>query len=496
MSSGEDEQKPSILLLSGYHSDSQKAWAESLKTGLPEFTWKVLSLAPRYFSFRLRGAALSWRTELGELFSRNESAPSVIISTSSVDVSSIRAVHPELRVVPVIQYVHENQFTYPARDVRLSQSHAVRQGQPGSAEAGALSPEPAHGQEGPQAVEKLRRDAQASQLYSLLSADRILFNSAWNRDSCMEGIQRFLAALPEKTDREICTDLKRKSKVIPVTVEFPPPDSGLGLSPPDQVPGGRAEASDQLHGSRAEASDQVHGGRAAPAAAPAGGTHIHIVWPHRWEYDKNPSLLLDICRELERRVKLGERFSWSLSLLGRKFRRVPREMEQILGEFDHRIWVAAPLPRKEYIEKLKQWGVENNSAENRYADTNGRENPTEDYPAADMPGWGTPSSRHLVISTARHEFQGLSMLEAACAGLTPLVPDALSYPEYFPAACRYPVLKTEATAIPQEHQPEHIIHGIVQHILHGPTLEGLQFRDLNSGMLMPQYRDEILNLLQ
>ncbi len=40
----------------------------------------------------------------------------------------------------------------------------------------------------------------------------------------------------------------------------------------------------------------------------------------------------------------------------------------------------------------------------------------------------------LVISTADHEFFGISILEAICAGAFPLLPARLSYPELVPAA--------------------------------------------------------------
>ena len=40
----------------------------------------------------------------------------------------------------------------------------------------------------------------------------------------------------------------------------------------------------------------------------------------------------------------------------------------------------------------------------------------------------------LVISTADHEFFGISILEAIVAGAFPLLPNRLSYPELIPAA--------------------------------------------------------------
>ena len=41
----------------------------------------------------------------------------------------------------------------------------------------------------------------------------------------------------------------------------------------------------------------------------------------------------------------------------------------------------------------------------------------------------------IVVSTARHEFFGIAVIEAVRAGCVPLLPDRLSYPELFD--CRY-----------------------------------------------------------
>jgi len=45
----------------------------------------------------------------------------------------------------------------------------------------------------------------------------------------------------------------------------------------------------------------------------------------------------------------------------------------------------------------------------------------------------------IVVSTAKHEFQGLAMQEAVSARALPLAPDALCYPEQYPEHCLYPM---------------------------------------------------------
>ena len=124
-----------------------------------------------------------------------------------------------------------------------------------------------------------------------------------------------------------------------------------------------------------------------------------ILWNQRWEYDKRPDRFFQLLYRLE---EAGHNFR--LALAGENFRRVPVEFEEAKTRLAHRIEHWGFLPsRSDYLALLRE---------------------------AD-----------LVISTADHEFFGISILEAVQAGVFPLLPNRLSYPELVPpdlhAACLY-----------------------------------------------------------
>lgn len=124
-----------------------------------------------------------------------------------------------------------------------------------------------------------------------------------------------------------------------------------------------------------------------------------ILWNQRWEYDKRPDRFFAL---LYRLVEAGIPFR--LAVAGENFRNVPAEFEEA---------------RTRLADTIVHWGYLPKRADYRTL-----------LQQAD-----------LVISTADHEFFGISILEAICAGAFPLLPARLSYPELIPAdlhpACLY-----------------------------------------------------------
>lgn len=133
---------------------------------------------------------------------------------------------------------------------------------------------------------------------------------------------------------------------------------------------------------------------ACPAAKPDNGPPV-VLWNHRWEHDKDPEFFF---RTLFALAEQGVDFR--LIVLGQSFRSQPPVFAEAARRLAPRIIHFGYAPtREEYIRLLRQAAV--------------------------------------VVSTARHEFYGMAVLEAVRAGCRPLVPDRLSYQELFPARFRY-----------------------------------------------------------
>ncbi|WP_375177759.1 tRNA-queuosine alpha-mannosyltransferase domain-containing protein [Marinobacter mobilis] len=314
--------RPRILLLSGYDVGSHRRWREQLVASQPEFDWQVLSLPPRHFRWRIRGNALSW---LDEPLLRDHW--DLLVVTSMVDLATLKGFQPQLAAVPTLLYMHENQFAYP---VSAQQHSSI--------------------------------DPQLVNLYSAIAANRVAFNSEWNRRSFLDSVAALLNKLPDAMPVDLVERLRAKSRVLPVPID------------------------DSLFVDR---------------TTPLNRQQPHLLWNHRWEYDKGPDRLFNL---LEQLVRLKQPFR--LSVVGEQFRARPASFDAVQDAFS---------------EQIEHWG---------YLDS------VADYHRL-------LASADVVVSTAVHDFQGLAMLEAMASGCLALAPERLAYPEYVPPAQCYPDLEAD-----------------------------------------------------
>ena len=114
-----------------------------------------------------------------------------------------------------------------------------------------------------------------------------------------------------------------------------------------------------------------------------------ILWVARWEHDKNPELFFEAMYRLQ-----DEGREFRLSVIGEQFSDTPKIFDEAHSRLHGRI---------------DRWGYQ----------------PTRlDYERA-------LAEADIVVSTADHEFFGVSVVEAVAAGTYPLLPNRLAYPEIF-----------------------------------------------------------------
>lgn len=335
-----------VLLLSAYDAQSHMHWREQLLTYFSDWTWQQLVLPPRYFSWRQRGNSLTWAFKEREVLEQNYD---MLLVTSMVDLSALRGFVPTLAKLPTVVYFHENQFAYP-----------------GSAQ-----------QQSPV-------EPQLTSIYSALCANAVVFNSEFNRQTFLAGARQLLKKLPDQMPTGLVDKLKNLSCVIPVPVFVP---QVLAVNTPKAMTETIKETISET---------MTAGDTACPVAYDP--DRYHIVWNHRWEYDKGPEQLLACIRECIK--QWGSRSGCigkpCFHIVGQAFRRQPKEFNIIKGVLSQ-------------AGMLGRWGFLENKGE---------------Y-------WDLLQASDAVLSTALHDFQGLSVLEATAMGCDALVPRRLVYPEWF-----------------------------------------------------------------
>jgi len=114
---------------------------------------------------------------------------------------------------------------------------------------------------------------------------------------------------------------------------------------------------------------------------------MRILWAARWEHDKNPEAFFEAVKTLK-----DGRTAFRLNVIGEQFDDSP----------DVFAWA-----RDFFREEIDRWGWRETREE--YIDTLQRSD--------------------VIVSAADHEFFGISVVEAVAAGVYPLLPRRLAYPE-------------------------------------------------------------------
>jgi len=147
-----------------------------------------------------------------------------------------------------------------------------------------------------------------------------------------------------------------------------------------------------------------------------------IVWNHRWEHDKGPELFFDSLYYLQEK-----NVSFRLIVMGESFMKRPACFEDAVVRLEKEILHFG------YVESL------------------------EEYAKLLYQG-------DVIISTAKHEFFGIAILEGVRAGCYPLLPADLSYPELYNKNYLYEPGKLAKRLLTFIKDPIHLEHTTAQNL--------------------------------
>lgn len=269
---------PHILLLEPYYGGSHRSFLKGLQKHLP-FDFTLISLPARKWKMRMQLAAPWMTDQVIRLIDKGNRFDAILCSTF-VDVATLRASLAQVGIsIPIAVYFHENQFAYP------NQIH-----DPSIFQFTALN------------------------FTTALSADSLAFNSQYNRETFLQGLNEYLAKAADIAIVHKVDELRDKSFVLPPGIDF----SGFGNV-------------------EEKRSDTI------PV----------IVWNHRWEHDKDPDTFF---KTLFRLSEEGVEFR--LIVLGQHFQHCPEifqhAKEKLAGHILHFGFVSA---KNKYIHLLQQGDI-------------------------------------------------------------------------------------------------------------------------------------------
>ncbi|MEF3274756.1 MAG: DUF3524 domain-containing protein [Chloroflexus sp.] len=202
---------------------------------------------------------------------------------------------------------------------------------------------------------------------SALAADAVIFNSEFHRRDFLTALPALLRRYHDYHELQIVEQIAAKSQVLPPGFELP----SLPPRPPRD-----------------------------PALPPV------IVWNARWEYDKQPQVVMAALETLTERG-----IDWRLIVTGEHIDPTAADL------------VAA---RTRWAAQTIHWGYAANRTEYLHL-----------LQQAD-----------IVVSAAIQEYFGIAIVEAMACGCVPLLPARLNYPDLIPPAWHADCLYSDDAALP------------------------------------------------
>ncbi|XP_047400961.1 glycosyltransferase-like domain-containing protein 1 isoform X8 [Sciurus carolinensis] len=327
----------SILIIEAFYGGSHKQLVDLLQEELESCV--LYTLPAKKWHWRARTAALyfSQNVPISEHYR-------ILFASSVLNLTELTALRPDLGKLKKILYFHENQLVYPVK------KHQERDFQYGY-----------------------------NQILSCLVADMVVFNSVFNMESFLTSIGKFMKLIPDHRPKDLESIIRPKCQVIYFPIRFPDVSrfmpkhkithlkrmlslKGNGGAAPSMACPSQQEQRDSenlledfnseynvhfdlgtvqqenLDNSSMQEPDSRQSNSSVNSSSHHGENEqnltlnpcdtlrgvdnqqrpLHLVWPHRWEHDKNPESFFKVLMHLK---DLGLNFH--VSVLGETFTDVP-----------------------------------------------------------------------------------------------------------------------------------------------------------------------------
>lgn len=260
------EPRLQILAIEPYLALSHRLFLEGLQQHSIH-DWTIAALPARKWKWRMRTSALHFLEVV-------ESADWDLLFVSDfLNLQELQALLSErARRIPVVLYFHENQLTYLLQEQEKRDYHFG-----------------------------------LTHFYSMLGAQRSLFNSDYHRREFLEELPRLLKRIPDVDTGPFLERVIERCGVMPLGTDVPRRDR-----------------------------------RFDPVAVPT------ILWSHRWEYDKDPRSFVDALYALDR-----QGLEFRVRVLGEQFRVAPPEFAELQQRLPERLdQVGFIADRDEYLDAV------------------------------------------------------------------------------------------------------------------------------------------------